>query len=262
MTGLSRDRPVEIHSGHSAGAVGVADRPVLPHDDTTAGVEVQLAPFAEQFRRLIRDNGTKVLRLRQRSPNLNAHAERFVRSIKDECLDRMIFVGQRSLRRAVSEYMTHYLQSTTAAMSTRASALAVCLLMLLSMSAMSQGPVASNPMAAASSPALGLTMKQLVRYPHEDIALPEIAPGVAYASCYRIGRCSLLDLYRFRDRPNRLTRLAPEAPSDTNAGNGWNSYQWVLVPITPEENVLPRYRGAGQVRAEYRTVGMPIDNPN
>jgi putative transposase len=42
------------------------------------------------------------------SPNLNAYAERFVRSIKDECLNRMIFVGQASLRRAVAEYMDHY----------------------------------------------------------------------------------------------------------------------------------------------------------
>lgn len=42
------------------------------------------------------------------TPNLNACAERFVRSIKDEGLDRMIFVGQESLRRAVAEYMTHY----------------------------------------------------------------------------------------------------------------------------------------------------------
>ena len=50
----------------------------------------------------------KVIRLSPRSPNLNAYAERFVRSIKDECLNRMIFVGQASLRRAVSEYMAHY----------------------------------------------------------------------------------------------------------------------------------------------------------
>ena len=42
------------------------------------------------------------------SPNLNAYAERFVRSIKDECPNRMIFVGQESLRRAVAEYMEHY----------------------------------------------------------------------------------------------------------------------------------------------------------
>ncbi len=105
-------------------------------------------------------------------------------------------------------------------------------------------------------------MMQLVPYPHEGTTLPEIAPGVPYASCYRIGRCSLLDLYRFRDRPNRLTRLAPEAPSDTGAGNSWNSYRWVIVPITPDENIVPRYRGAGEVRAEHRTVGIPIDNPN
>ena len=43
-----------------------------------------------------------MIRLPPRSPNLNAYAERFVRSIKEECLDRMIFVGQASLRRAIS----------------------------------------------------------------------------------------------------------------------------------------------------------------
>jgi len=49
-----------------------------------------------------------VIRLPPRSPNLNAYAERFVRSIKEECLDRMIFVGQASLRLAVTEYIDHY----------------------------------------------------------------------------------------------------------------------------------------------------------
>ena len=42
------------------------------------------------------------------SPNLNAYAERFVRSIKDECLNRMNFVGQASLRRAIARYLLHY----------------------------------------------------------------------------------------------------------------------------------------------------------
>jgi putative transposase len=64
--------------------------------------------YSEQFRRLIRDAGTNVIRLPPRSPNLNAYAERFVRSIKDECLNRMIFIGQASLRRAVAEYTDHY----------------------------------------------------------------------------------------------------------------------------------------------------------
>ena len=64
--------------------------------------------YSEQFRRLIRDSGTNVIRLPPMSPNLNAYAERFVRSIKDECLNRMIFIGQASLRRAVAEYVDHY----------------------------------------------------------------------------------------------------------------------------------------------------------
>jgi len=44
-----------------------------------------------------------------RAPNCNAFAERFVRSIKDECLDRMILFGEASLRRALREYVSHYL---------------------------------------------------------------------------------------------------------------------------------------------------------
>jgi len=39
---------------------------------------------------------------------LNAYAERFVRSIKAECLDRLILFGEKSLRHAVREYMAHY----------------------------------------------------------------------------------------------------------------------------------------------------------
>jgi len=64
--------------------------------------------YSKQFRRLIAEAGTAVIRLPPRSPNLNAYAERFVRSIKEECLKRMIFVGQASLRRALSEFMAHY----------------------------------------------------------------------------------------------------------------------------------------------------------
>ena len=66
------------------------------------------AKYTEQFRRLVRESGTQVIRLPPMSPNLNAYAERFVRSIKYECLDRMIFIGQASLRRAVSEFVEHY----------------------------------------------------------------------------------------------------------------------------------------------------------
>jgi len=64
--------------------------------------------YTDQFRRLIRGSGTNVIRLPPLSPNLNAYAERFVRSIKFECLNRMIFIGQTSLRRAIAEYVDHY----------------------------------------------------------------------------------------------------------------------------------------------------------
>jgi transposase InsO family protein len=64
--------------------------------------------YTEQFRRLVKENGTEIIRLQPMSPDLNAYAERFVRSIKDECLGRMIFLGQASLRRAISEFVAHY----------------------------------------------------------------------------------------------------------------------------------------------------------
>ena len=48
------------------------------------------------------------MKLPARSPNLNAHAERFVRSVKSECLAQIIPIGERHLRHAVSEYMAHY----------------------------------------------------------------------------------------------------------------------------------------------------------
>jgi Integrase core domain len=49
-----------------------------------------------------------VVLILERAPNANAHAERFVRSIKDECLDRIIPMGEYHFRRAVAEYVEHY----------------------------------------------------------------------------------------------------------------------------------------------------------
>ncbi|MHB8744854.1 MAG: integrase core domain-containing protein, partial [Sulfuricaulis sp.] len=64
--------------------------------------------YSIALRRLLQDDGIEIIRLPPRSPNLNAYAERFVRSIKEECLNRMIFLGEASLKHAVNEYMTHY----------------------------------------------------------------------------------------------------------------------------------------------------------
>jgi putative transposase len=48
------------------------------------------------------------LRLPPNSPNLNAFAERWVRSVKQECLSKLILFGEASLRRALTEYIKHY----------------------------------------------------------------------------------------------------------------------------------------------------------
>ncbi len=64
--------------------------------------------FTTEFRDLLEHAGTDVIRLPHLSPNLNAYVERFVLSIKSECLERMIFFSEQSLRRAVAEFIHHY----------------------------------------------------------------------------------------------------------------------------------------------------------
>jgi putative transposase len=64
--------------------------------------------FTRSFRAIIASGRIEPLALPARSPNLNAHAERWVRSVKEECLSKVILFGERSLRRALSEYVDHF----------------------------------------------------------------------------------------------------------------------------------------------------------
>jgi transposase InsO family protein len=64
--------------------------------------------FSAAFRSVLEDADVKAVRLPARSPNLNAHLERFMRSMKGERLDRMIFFGETSLRKAATELLAHY----------------------------------------------------------------------------------------------------------------------------------------------------------
>jgi len=66
--------------------------------------------FCQEFRDTLATGGVKCLPLPPRSPNLNAHAERWIRSIKEECLSKLILFGENSLRRVVSEFLEHYHQ--------------------------------------------------------------------------------------------------------------------------------------------------------
>jgi len=64
--------------------------------------------FTTEFLNLLADVGVKSVKLPPRSPNLNPQAERFVRTIKESCLERMIVFGEGSLRKATHEFVEHY----------------------------------------------------------------------------------------------------------------------------------------------------------
>jgi hypothetical protein len=64
--------------------------------------------WSGDVRRRLRDAEIRVAVTPERAPNANAYAERFVRSIKEECLDRLIPIGDRHFRRALTEYVEHY----------------------------------------------------------------------------------------------------------------------------------------------------------
>jgi putative transposase len=64
--------------------------------------------FTDEFLRTLKDAAVQSVKLPPRTPNLNAHAERFVRSIKEGCLERLILFGETSLRTAVANFVAHY----------------------------------------------------------------------------------------------------------------------------------------------------------
>jgi len=57
---------------------------------------------------MLADLGIESVKLPPRSPNLNAYAERFVRTIKESCLEQMILFGENSLRNSIHEFLDHY----------------------------------------------------------------------------------------------------------------------------------------------------------
>ena len=63
--------------------------------------------FCTSFRELIESGSIKTIRLPARSPNLNSFAERWVRLVKENCLSKLILFGERSLQRALQQYVAH-----------------------------------------------------------------------------------------------------------------------------------------------------------
>ena len=64
--------------------------------------------YTTDFLSTLADAGIESVKLPPRSPNLNAYAKRFVRTIKEGCLERMIFFREDSLRNAIREFVAHY----------------------------------------------------------------------------------------------------------------------------------------------------------
>jgi hypothetical protein len=69
--------------------------------------------FTEQFLGMLEGIGVMSVPLPPRSPNLNAHAERFVRSIKESCLERMIWFSEKALRKGIQEFILIIIMNET-----------------------------------------------------------------------------------------------------------------------------------------------------
>ena len=64
--------------------------------------------FTEQFRSMLDSEGVEIVQTAVRAPNQNAYAERFVQTIKTECLDQFIVLGEKHFRHIIHEFVAHY----------------------------------------------------------------------------------------------------------------------------------------------------------
>jgi hypothetical protein len=64
--------------------------------------------YCQSFRAIIDSGDVKPLRLPTRSPSLNAYSERSAKSIKDDCISKLILFGESLLRRSLYQYLIHY----------------------------------------------------------------------------------------------------------------------------------------------------------
>jgi transposase InsO family protein len=66
------------------------------------------AKYTQSFDQILKAAGTAAVKLPPQSPNLNAFAERFVKSIKTECVEQFVLFGEEALRHVIREYLAHY----------------------------------------------------------------------------------------------------------------------------------------------------------
>jgi transposase InsO family protein len=87
-------------------------RNVTAYDGELTGAQYLIhdrdSKYTEKFDAIFKSIGCEAVKLPPRSPNLNAYAERWVRSVKDECLSKYILFSQKMLRYVLKEYIEHY----------------------------------------------------------------------------------------------------------------------------------------------------------
>jgi putative transposase len=64
--------------------------------------------WSRAVREFLEQEHVRIIQTPFRAPNCNAYAERFVRSIKEECLNRVVPLGERHLRRTIADFVAHY----------------------------------------------------------------------------------------------------------------------------------------------------------
>jgi len=97
---VNQQRFAEVRVLH--GGLEVTNSPRNFLNRVNSGRDIAPHDFIEQH------TDTEVVLLPPKTPNMNAYMERWFRSLKSECLDRMIFFGRKSLENAVREFVEHY----------------------------------------------------------------------------------------------------------------------------------------------------------
>jgi putative transposase len=64
--------------------------------------------FSGAFDEVFRTDGVMIIRTPVKAPNANAHAERFIRTVRSDCLDWLLIFSRRQLERVLREYVNHY----------------------------------------------------------------------------------------------------------------------------------------------------------
>ncbi len=77
------------------------------HLDLKTVIHDRDGKYCPSFLKKLEGGGVRSIALPPRSPNLNAYAKRWVRSVKEECLSNVILFGERALRCTITEYVEH-----------------------------------------------------------------------------------------------------------------------------------------------------------